>query len=724
MTGNKAHLADYQEFKGGCIAFGGSNGRITGKGKIKAGRLDFEDVYYVEELKHYNLFFVSKMCDKKNKVLFTDTDCLVLSPDFKLLDENQVLLKIPRQHNMYSFNLNNIDPSGDLAYLFAKVSINKSNKWHTRLGHVNFKNLNKLVRENLVSGLPSKIFQNDHTCVACQKGKQHKASYKAKIVSFVNQPLQILHMDLFRPASIRSINHKTYCLVITNGFSRSDNGTEFKNNDLIELCGFKWIKGEYSNARTPQQNGVAERKNETLIEAARTMVLVTKPQNKTPYELLTGRQPIISYLRPFGCHVTILNTIEHLGKFDGKSDSWFIIGYSLNSKAFRVYNLETMRVEENLHVNFLKNKPNVVGKGHAWMFDLDYLTNSMNYKPVLVEHQANKSAEEIDLPDEHFVLPIWSAYSTTEELEKHKRQEKEANDAVRKETTHENQNANTNSNNLLNVVSTPISIAGPLIALNNGEPSYPDDPSMPHLKDIYASLSKWIFTHSSYDDEGVKVWILVDLPFGKKAIRTKWIYRNKKDEKGVVVRNKKEDGIFISQDKYVVEILKMFDFLSVKSASTLIKTQKPLVKDEEAADVDVTPKTSHLQAMKRIFRYLKGQPKLGLWYPKVSSFDLKAYSDSDYAGANLDRKSTTGVNVVGRKLQEVNLDMKSSCWDRGSLCVGFHTTPQMVINSPCLTHIKNWLVQEQTALGKDFSNPFMADNLPKIIWFSTHHASQ
>nr|GEY71371.1 ribonuclease H-like domain-containing protein [Tanacetum cinerariifolium] len=141
MTGNKAHLVDYQEFKGGFVAFGGSNGRIAGKGKIKAGRLDFEDIYFVEELKHCNLFSTSQMCDKKNKVLFTDTDCLVLSFDFKLPDENQVL-KIPRQHNMYSFNLKNIDPSGDLACLFAKASIDESNKWHRRLGHVNFKNLN------------------------------------------------------------------------------------------------------------------------------------------------------------------------------------------------------------------------------------------------------------------------------------------------------------------------------------------------------------------------------------------------------------------------------------------------------------------------------------------------------------------------------------------------------------------------------------------------------
>ncbi|GKF43437.1 putative ribonuclease H-like domain-containing protein, partial [Tanacetum coccineum] len=116
------------------------------------------------------------MRDKKNKVLFTDTECLVLSFDFKLSDENQVLLRIPRQNNMYSFNLENIVPYGGLACLISKATINESNKWHRRLGHVNFKNLNKLVKRNLVRGLPSKIFQNDHTCVACQKGKQHKVS--------------------------------------------------------------------------------------------------------------------------------------------------------------------------------------------------------------------------------------------------------------------------------------------------------------------------------------------------------------------------------------------------------------------------------------------------------------------------------------------------------------------------------------------------------------------
>ncbi|GJW06993.1 ribonuclease H-like domain-containing protein [Tanacetum coccineum] len=204
MTGNKDFLTDYQDIDGGFVAFGGG----TRGGKII------------------------------------------------------VLLRVPRQSNMYSFDLRNVVPSGDLTCLFANATIDESKLWHRRMGHVNFKTMNKLVKGNLVRGLPSKIFVNDHTCVACQKGKQHKASCKTKLVSSISQPLQMLHMDLFGPTSVRSINHKTYCLVVTDDFSR----------EMNEFCRLKGIKREFSVARTPQQNGVAERKNMTLIEAARTML--------------------------------------------------------------------------------------------------------------------------------------------------------------------------------------------------------------------------------------------------------------------------------------------------------------------------------------------------------------------------------------------------------------------------------------------------------------------
>ncbi|GKD76008.1 putative ribonuclease H-like domain-containing protein, partial [Tanacetum coccineum] len=458
MTGNKAYLSDYEDYNGGFVAFGSDpkGGKITGKGKIRTANLDFDDVYFVDELK-FNLFSVSQMCDKKNSVLFTDTECLILSPSFKLLDENQVVLRAPRQNGVYSLDLKNIVPSRGITCLYENATTNESNVWHKRLGHVNFKNINKLVKGHLVRGLPSKVFVNDHTCVAYKKGKQHKASCKAKIERTTRKPLELLHMDLFGSVSVESINKKKYYLVVTDDFSRfswvfflatkdetseilckfiiglenqlnhnvkiirCDNGTEFKNHAMNEFCAKKGIKREFSVARTPQQNGVTKRKNRTLIEAARTMladsllpipfwaeavntacyvlnrVLVTKPQNKTPYELLIGNSPSISFMRPFGCPLTILNTLDSLGKFD----EGYFLGYSTTSKAFRVYNKRTKRVEENLHINFLEHQLNVAGTGPNWMFNLDFLTNSMNYIPVSIENQVNVDAVEDVAPAAH-----------------------------------------------------------------------------------------------------------------------------------------------------------------------------------------------------------------------------------------------------------------------------------------------------------------------------------
>ncbi|GJU05648.1 ribonuclease H-like domain-containing protein [Tanacetum coccineum] len=301
------------------------------------------------------------MSDKKNTILFTDSECIVLSPEFKLPDENQVLLRIPRQNNIYSFNLENSVPSRGLACLIAKATIDESNKWHRRLGHVNFKNLNKLVKGNLVRGLPSKIFK------------------MTTLVLLVRMESNIMPPIHFLPNSFWAKAVSTACYVLNR-------------------------------------------------------VLVTKPQNKTPYELITGKIPIISDIRPFRCHVTILNTIDHLGKFDRKLDEGFFVGYSLQSKAFRVYNLETKRVEENPHITFLENKPNVARKGPTWLFDLDYLTDLMNYQPMRSENQANKHAGpkeanhnvgtednidsgdseiEVESAQDYFILPIWSSYTST-----------------------------------------------------------------------------------------------------------------------------------------------------------------------------------------------------------------------------------------------------------------------------------------------------------------------
>nr|GEW16281.1 hypothetical protein [Tanacetum cinerariifolium] len=287
MTGNISYLSEYEPYDGGYVSFGQGGGKITGK-------------------------------------------------DFKLKDDINVLLRTPRQHNMYSIDLNNIVPHKNLTCLVAKASADESKLWHRRLGHLNFKTMNKLVRHNLVKGLPSKCFENDHTCVACLKGKQHKASCKTKLVNSVSKPLYTLHMYLFGPTSVSSLNHKWYCLVVIDDFSRYDNEGEFKNKEMHEFCTRKVIKREFSNARTPQY------------------------------------------------HVMILNTLDHLGKFDAKGDEGHFVGYSMSSKAFRVFNKRTKKVEENLHVDFLENKLVEKRAGPNLLFDIDTLTNSMNYVPVVV----------------------------------------------------------------------------------------------------------------------------------------------------------------------------------------------------------------------------------------------------------------------------------------------------------------------------------------------------
>nr|GEV25515.1 hypothetical protein [Tanacetum cinerariifolium] len=223
MIGNISYLPDYEPFDGGYVSFGQGGCKITGKGTIKI-------------------------------------ECIVLGRDFKLLDDANILLRTPRQHNMYSIDLNNIVPHKDLTCFVAKASADECILWHRRICHLNFEIMNKLVMHNLVR--------------------------------------------------------------------------------------------------------------------------VNKSHNKTSYELFNGRSHAIGFLKPFGCHVVILNTLDNLGKFEEKGDEGCFIGYSMSSKAFRVFNKRTRRVEENFHVEFLENKAIEKGVGPNWLFDIDSLTKSINYVPV------------------------------------------------------------------------------------------------------------------------------------------------------------------------------------------------------------------------------------------------------------------------------------------------------------------------------------------------------
>nr|GEU90022.1 ribonuclease H-like domain-containing protein [Tanacetum cinerariifolium] len=364
MTGNMSYLTDFEEINGGYVAFGGDlkGGKISGKGKIRTGKLDFDDVYFAKELK-FNLFSVSQMCDKKNNVLFIDTECIVMFPEFKMPNENQVLLRVPRENNI------------------------------------------------------------------------------------------------------------------------RDNETEFKNQDLNQFCGMKGIKREFSIPRTPQQNGIAERKNRTLIEAARTM-------------LADSLLPI-----HFGLRQLILLVMSKIRK----ADEGFLVGYYVSSKAFRVFNSRTRIIQETLHINFLENKPNVVGVQKQ--FDAEKTGEDNVQKYVLFPlwssgfkdpQNTNKDATfevkepefEVEKPESEVHVSPSSSAQTKKHDDKTKREAK-GKSHVELSIGYRNLSAefedySDNNINEVNAASTPVPVVGP----THGKSSYVDpsqylnDLSMIALEDI------------------------------------------------------------------------------------------------------------------------------------------------------------------------------------------------------------------------------------------------
>ncbi|GJW06666.1 reverse transcriptase domain-containing protein [Tanacetum coccineum] len=470
------------------------------------------------------------MCDKKNSVLFNDTECIVLSSNFKLTDESHVLLKVPRKNNMYSVDLKNIIPKGGLTCLFAKATSDESKLWHRRLGHINFKTMNKLVKGNLVRGLPSKLFENDQTCVACQKGKQHRASDNEKKVT--EEPGK------------------------EGGDSNND---QEKEDDNVN--------------NTNNVNLLAQMKNK---KDERGIVIMNKARLVAQgYTQEEG----INYDEVFA----LVARIEAIRLF---------LAYA-SFKEFMVYQMDIKSA-------FLYVKKALYGL-----------------------HQA---------------LRAWYETLSTYLLDnRFQRGKIDKTLFIRKDK-------------------------GDILLVQ----VYVDDI-------IFGSTKKSLC---------IEFEKMMHKKFQMSSIGELTFFL------GLQVKQK-EDGIFISQDKYVTEILKKFCFTDVKTASTHMETQKPLLKDEDGEEVDVhlyrsmifslmyltssihdimfvvyayaryqvNPKVSHLHVVKRIFRYLKGQPKLGIWYLKDSPFDLVAYTDSDYTGASLDRKSTTGVNAGDSKLMLLGINL-------------------------------------------------------------------
>nr|GEV32708.1 uncharacterized mitochondrial protein AtMg00810-like [Tanacetum cinerariifolium] len=426
-------------------------------------------------------------------------------------------------------------------------------------------------------------------------------------------------------------------------------------------------------------------------------MLVVKPHNKTPYEFFHGRTPALSFIRPFGCSVSILNTEDHLGKFDGKADEGFFIGYSLNSKAFRVFNSRTRIVEENLHFRFNENTTNVVGSRPDWIFDIDALTRTKNYKPIVVDQKKEdnvNNTNNVNAAGANGITTV-GANTNNELLFDPEMPALEDISTFNFSSDHEDDDEMADMNNLDTTIqvspntTTRIHKDHPLDQVIEDLHSTTQTRHMSkNLEELGGKIDKTLFIRRHKCDILLVQVYVDDTIFGSTKKELCNAFDKMMHEKfqmsfigelifflGLQVKQK-QNGIFISQDKYVAEILKKYRFTEVKNASTPIETQKPLLKDEDGEEVDVhmyrsmigslmyltssrpdimfvvcacaryqvNPKVSHLYAMKRIFRNLKSQPKFGLWYPKDPPFDLVAYTDSDYAGESLDRKSTTGVN--------------------------------------------------------------------------------
>nr|GEX23141.1 hypothetical protein [Tanacetum cinerariifolium] len=438
-------------------------------------------------------------------------------------------------------------------------------------------------------------------------------------------------------------------------------------------------------------------------------VLVNKSQNKTPYELFNGRTPTIGFLKPFGYHVMILNTLDNLGKFEAKGDEGHFIGYSMSSKAFRVFNKRTRKVEENWHVDFLENKAIEKGAGPNWLFDIDSLTKSMNYVPVDagttstnlsgIKDAANQEVKKNVSSLRYIALPNW-VHDALLESSSSKPQDDCSTD-VPKSSRNSNLTATSTNppadqletltvENPIPTVSSPVLTA---FFTDSLEPSsdarliskrVANQVETPSLDNILTLANRFedILEVTTNLDEPNEVEA-DDLEFPAKVYKVeKAMYGLHQAPRAWYVLQK-EDGIFLSQDKYVGDILKKFRYSDVRSSNTSMDKENPWGKDRTRKDVDlhlyrsmivslmyltasrpdimfavcacarhqVTPKECHLHAVKRIFRYLKGHPKLGLWYRKESPFDLVAYSDSDYGGATQDHKSTTGgCQFLGRRL--------------------------------------------------------------------------
>ncbi|PWA72457.1 Integrase, catalytic region, Zinc finger, CCHC-type, Peptidase aspartic, catalytic [Artemisia annua] len=617
MTGVKQYLHKYVEEPGPKVVFGDNSSCPTeGYGSVNCN----------------DIVFTIQFDDKRGTIFNAN---------------KEVVLIAPRRDDVYVLDISTLTQNGTC--LFTKASETINWLWHKRLSHLNFKHINNLAKQNKVLGLPSLVFSKDKPCSACEKGKHHRASFKTKQNFSIKSCLHLLHMDLFGPVSPMSIHHEKYTLVIVDEYSRytwvyfltkksqaaetimsfvrnienqndikvkqirTDNGTKFKNQDLECFCDEKGISQNFSSPYTPEQNGVAERKNRTLIEAARTMLngsvlskhfwteavktacytqnrsTIVKRHNKTPYEVFKGRIPDISYFHVFGCPVFIHNHKYHLGKFDAKADDGYFLGYSLVSKAFRVFNTRRQQTEETYHITF-DESTEAIQFSNTSEEEIG-IDDSSRYPPDEYHPENSPSTQyQVDADFSYYIIPhnlpqptisefvesqqvpneithtepdVQEPVESNIQIELTENQILEEPQAPTLEPTPPPNQASTSSKSyprpqerwsrhqhseLVNIIGEPVegmltrSMAAKLTAASANECLFVDFLSTIEPKTVKEAMKHPSWVQAMRDEleefDRNEFMTLVECPQGVYVIGMKWVFKNKTDENGIVVKNK------------------------------------------------------------------------------------------------------------------------------------------------------------------------------------------
>ncbi|GJR01886.1 retrovirus-related pol polyprotein from transposon TNT 1-94 [Tanacetum coccineum] len=723
MTGNLKLLCNFVEKFLGTVRFGNDQfAPILGYGDLIQGNVTIKRVYYVEGLNH-NLFSVGQFCDADLEVAFRKSTCFVRD-----LQGND-LLTGNRGSDLYTISLQETTSTTPICFM-AKASPTQAWLWHRRLSHLNFDYITLLSKKEVVNGLPKLKYVKDQLCSSCEMSKAKRSSFKTKAIPSSKGRLNLLHMDLCGPMRVASINGKKYILVIVDDYSRytwtlflrskdetpevlkdfltmiqrnlqtqvitvrTDRGTEFLNKTLHAYFKEEGIEHQTSTPRTPEQNGIAEAVTTACYTQNRSIIIFT--HENTVYHIINDRKPSIKHLHIFGCICYITRDGENLDKMKEKGDPCIMVGYSTQSKGYRVYNKRTRLIVESIHIKFDEIKEMMSDHNSSDLVPQRQEMSVENVSSGLVP-QGQKASDydnsDPEPPRQNVVPSAEKPDSSHQGLEflfsplleeyynpTHDQAEENNNDQAPNASFQEAEFVNPfctrvqeiGESSSRNIDNTDVHSFQPQshdfrwtrdhpLEQVRGNPTMPvqtrqqlaTDPEMcmfaltvsivepKNIKEAMAD-SAWIkaMQDELHQFDRLKVWELVDKPFGKMIIKLKWLWKNKKDEDQTVIRNKarlvakgyaQEEGIDFEESFAPVARL--------EAVRIFVATQH-------------TRKGSLIQIIPKVYLLEKALYGSNCKLKSLDSgFELTAFSDADHAGCLDTRKSTSGgIQFLGDKL--------------------------------------------------------------------------